>query len=86
MSKGQEARTLALEVLARLPRGSGRSLMVTLDEGPDGSKFVSIKRWQMSEKANGWICPRGISVYPNELRQVAAALACAADQLEGTRT
>jgi len=81
----QEIRTLVVEVRARLPRGSGRSLQVTIDEAPDGSRFVSIKRWMVSEKQKGWISPRGIAIYPHELREVATALQQAVEQL-GTAT
>lgn len=79
----QSRRPRTIRTLAELPRGPRSKLTVTLDQGPDGSRYVAVRRWMLGGQ-RAWISPRGVSVLRGELRSVAWALVMAADEFEGT--
>ena len=65
-----------VETLALLQRGPRSRIVVTLDEGENGARFVSIKKFFLG-KQGAWIPVRGVSLQLGELAGVAAALGSA---------
>ena len=73
-----------VETLTLLQRGARSRIVVTLDEGADGSRFVSIKKFFLG-KQGLWIAVRGVSLQLGELAGVAAALGSAMRMQETVR-
>jgi hypothetical protein len=59
--------------LATLERGPRSRIIVTLDRGANGERFVSIKKFILGKQGT-WIVVRGVSLQLGELEGVAAAL------------
>jgi hypothetical protein len=72
------AQPTTVRVLTEIQRGPKSKIVVSLDEGENGSRFVSIKRLLLGKQGT-WVFIRGISVQLGELPAIATALLAAGD-------
>lgn len=72
---------VTLQVIAEAPRSERSKIVVSIDRGINGARFVTVSR-KMLGRQNLWIVPRSVSLQASELRPIAEALLRAVEVLE----
>jgi hypothetical protein len=73
---------VTLVVFATVVRGPRSKLTVSLDQGPDGSRYIAF-RWWMLAAQGAWIANRGVSLKPAEVAVCRDGLTKASAYLSG---
>lgn len=77
------SRPQTVEVLVEFQRKLRSKVTISIDESETG-RFVSLRRWFLGPQGN-WCTPQGVALQASELREAAAALNRAAEQIEDAK-